>query len=147
MKLARVEYEFFDFEEPSASAVELARQIHLEFSDTPPLFLSWTSERQYGPQSQPYTIGFQGESFFLDQPASVVDASGSPFWAKHIGRDVELVHTLATSPAFEYQVLEVSSTSDRTFVYSLGVDKVRVSRESPIAERVMERQSPRGSTA
>jgi len=39
MKPARVEYEFFDFEEPSASTAELARQIHLEFSDAPPLCL------------------------------------------------------------------------------------------------------------
>ena len=117
------------------------RQIHLEFSDAPPLFLSWTWERQYGPESQPYTIGFQRESFFLGEPASVVDASVSPLWANHIGREVELKHLPSTSPAFEHQVLEVRSAADRTFVYSLGVDKVRVSTECPIPQGLMEPRS------
>jgi hypothetical protein len=40
MKLVRVEYEFFDFETPSASAGELARQIKLVFADAHPLFVS-----------------------------------------------------------------------------------------------------------
>jgi hypothetical protein len=134
MRLAKVENEFFDFEDPSRSAAELARQIHLVFSDAPPVFLSWTWERQYGPDCQPYTIDWRVKSFFVDQPASVVDASGSPLWAKHVGREVVLVHTPSTSPAFEYQVLEVRSNSGRTFVYSLGVDKISVSTESPFPQ-------------
>jgi len=43
-----VEYEFFDFEEPSRDAREFARQIRLVFSDAPTPFVSWTWERQYG---------------------------------------------------------------------------------------------------
>lgn len=134
MRLARVEYEFFDFEDSSASAAELARQIRLVFSDVPPLFLSWTSDRQHSPDCQPYTIAYRLESFRVDQPASVVDASRSLAWAKHLGRDVELVHTASTSPLFEYQVLEVRSGAGRTFVYPLGLDRVRVSTESPIPQ-------------
>ena len=41
MRLTKVEYEFFDFEEPSAAALELARQVRLHFADGPTLFLSW----------------------------------------------------------------------------------------------------------
>jgi hypothetical protein len=37
MRLERVEYEFFDFENPSPIAAELARQIRLVFSDPPML--------------------------------------------------------------------------------------------------------------
>lgn len=47
MTLSSVAYEFFDFEEPSPCATELARQIRLEFSEAPALYVSWTWKRQY----------------------------------------------------------------------------------------------------
>lgn len=136
MRLAKVEYEFFDFEDPSGLATELARQVHLVFSDAPALFLSWTSERQYGPDSEHYSIGSSATSFFLDEPASVVDASKSPCWAKHLGQDLELAHIPSPSPGFEHQVIEVRSNAASTFVYSLGLDKIQVSSKSPISSVV-----------
>jgi len=51
MTLVRVEYEFFDFEEPSSTASGFARQIRLHFSDAPTVYVSWSWERQRGPDS------------------------------------------------------------------------------------------------
>ncbi len=51
MMLVRVEYEFFDFEEPSSTASGFARQIRLHFSDAPTVYVSWSWERQRGPDS------------------------------------------------------------------------------------------------
>jgi hypothetical protein len=132
MRLARVEYEFFDFEQPSDAARELARQIRLEFADAPTLFLSWTWERQHDSNSEPYSIGRSANSFFQDEPAAVVDASMSPLWSRHIGSDVEVSHCPSTSPKFAHQVIEVRSRTRATFVFSLGVDRVTVSSASPI---------------
>lgn len=62
MILSSVEYEFFDFEEPSHNATELHRQIRLRFADGRDLFVSWTWERQPGPGSQPYSVGYKESS-------------------------------------------------------------------------------------
>jgi hypothetical protein len=135
MRLTKVEYEFFDFEEPSASAVELGRQVRLHFADAPTLFLSWTWERQYDSTCQPYTIGRSPDSFFRDEPAAVVDASTSASWSRHLGHDVEVRHCRSTLPTFADQVIEVRSGSESTFVFSLGQDKVGVSVVSPVAPK------------
>ena len=132
MMLVRVEYEFFDFEEPSSTASELARQIRLEFSDTPTLFVSWTWERQRDPDCEPYSVAYAESSYFSDRAASVLDVSGSPSWSRHIGRDVELAYTRSSLRDADYQVLEVRSGAERTFVYSLGADRVRISNKSPV---------------
>jgi hypothetical protein len=78
MMLVRVEYEFFDFEEPSSSASELARQIRLQFSDAPTVYVSWSWDRQRGPDDEPYSIIYAESSHFSDSAARVVDVSGSP---------------------------------------------------------------------
>lgn len=148
MRLTRVEYEFVDFEEPSAAAPELGRQIRLHFADGPPLFLSWTWERQYDSTCQPYTIGRSSDSFFKDEPATVVDVSNSALWSRHVGQEVEVSYCPFTSPTFKYQVIRIRSGGESTFVFSLGLDRVAVSSTSPIVAdgfRLLESRS--GNTA
>jgi hypothetical protein len=86
MRLARVEYEFFDFEQPSDSARELARQVRLQFADAPTLFLSWTWERQHDSNSQPYSIGCSANSFFQDNPPPSLTRR-----CRHYGQDMSAV--------------------------------------------------------
>jgi hypothetical protein len=147
MRLERVEYEFFDFEDPSPLATELARQIRFVFSDALPVFLSWTWERQHSPDSQPYSIGWGEKSFFVGEPASVIDASKSPVWAKHLEMEVELLHIPSAFPSFEFQVLEVRSPGGHSFMCSFGHDKVRISAESPFPQDAVETGTPDGDTA
>jgi hypothetical protein len=135
MMLMKVEYECFDYEEPSSDAQELGRQIRLQFADSPPLYVSWTWERQRGPDCEPYSIAYSESSYFTDGAARVIDASDSPVWSRHIGREVELAYTPSSSRHYEYQVLEVRSGTDRAYVYSLGLDRVHVSHTSPLEGR------------
>jgi hypothetical protein len=135
MMLMKVEYECFDYEEPSSDAQELRRQIRLQFADSPPLYVSWSWERQHGPDCEPYSIAYSESSYFTDGAARVVDASDSPVWSRHIGRAVELAYTPSPSRDCEYHVLEVRSGTDRTYVYSMGMDRVRVSHTSPFEGR------------
>ena len=132
MKLTRVEYEFFDFEEPSAAARELARQVRLQFADAQTLFLSWTWEGEHDSGSQPYSIGRRDSSFFRDEPAAVVDASMSALWSGLVGHEVEVTHCPSTSPMFVHQVIEVRAREQRTFVCSLGLDRVTLSCAPPM---------------
>ena len=136
MMLLKVDYEFFDFEEPSSSAHELARQIRLQFADSPALYVSWTWERQHGADSEPYSIAYSEASYFTDGPANVVDASDSLLWSRHIGREVELAYSPSVSRDSQYQVLEIQSGEDRTYVYSLGLDRVGLSHTSPFERRL-----------
>ena len=131
MILSKVYYEFLEFEEPSGTAMELDRQVRLEFVDSPAVYVSGTSERQYGPDSEPYSIG-HSHAYCLDAAAVALDVSLSPFWAKHIGRDVELKHIPSEEREFEYQVLEIRSGGGCTYLYALGVDSVHISDTSPI---------------
>ncbi len=135
MTLLKVEYEFFDYEEPSSDAHELDRQIRLQFADSPALYVSWTWERQRGPDAEPYSIAYSESSYFTESAARVIDASDSPQWSRHIGREVELAYTPSLSRDSEYQVLEVRSGTDRTYVYSLGLDRVGISHTSPLEGR------------
>jgi hypothetical protein len=135
MTLLKVEYEFFDYEEPSSDAHELDRQIRLQFADSPALYVSWTWERQRGPDCEPYSIAYSESSYFTDSAARVIDASNSPLWSRHIGREIELAYTPHLSRDSEHQVLEVRSGTDRTYVYSLGLDRVGVSHTSPLEGR------------
>lgn len=137
MTLLKVEYEFFDFEDPSSDAKELGRQLRLQFSDAPTLYLSWTSERHCETESQPYSIACSKESYFMDGAAHVVDASDSPLWSKHIGRQMELAYLPSQELALDHQVLEVRSDTHRTFVYSLGADRVGLSLTSPLEGRFL----------
>jgi len=130
--LSRVEYEFFDFEEPSSDARQLARQIRLLFSDAPTLFVSWTFERQHGPDDQPYSIAYSEASYFTDYADCVIDASSSRVWSSHVGQAVELVYAPSSSPDFENQVLTLRSSLGTAYMYSLGVDKVTVSDKCPL---------------
>jgi hypothetical protein len=138
MMLSKVEYEFFEYEEPSSTAQELERQIRMQFADAPTLYVSWTWERQSRPGSEPYSIAYAESSYFADREAHVLDVSDSPVWSKHIGRDVELAYAPSSSPEAEYQVLEIRSLgiagalTARTYVYSLGLDRVGISETSPI---------------
>ena len=131
MTLVKVEYEFFAYETASSSVHELNRQIRLQFADSPTLYVSWTSERQYGPGSEPYSIAYSRSSYFMDSAARVIDASASPLWARHIGQDVELVHTPASSPESDYQILEIRSGVDALTSISLGRDRVGISETPP----------------
>ena len=97
MTLLKVEYEFFDYEEPSSDAHELDRQIRLQFADSPALYLSWTWERQRGPDFEPYSIAYSESSYFTESAARVIDASDSPLWSKYMGRRVELAYTPSLS--------------------------------------------------
>ena len=135
MLLLKVEYEFFDYDEPSSDAHDLDRQIRLQFADSPALYVSWTWERQRAPDSEPYSIAYSESSYFTDSASRVIDASDSPLWSRHIGREVELLYTPSLSRDSEYQGLEVRSGTDRTYVYSLGVDRVGISHTSPLEER------------
>ncbi len=135
MMLLKVEYEFFDYEEPSCDAPELSRQIRLQFADSPTRYVSWTWERQSEPGSEPYSIGHAESSYLSDSAALVLDVSASPVWSMHIGRDVDLAYTPSSSRETEYQVLEVRSGTDCTYVYSLSLDRVRISDTSPLTER------------
>jgi hypothetical protein len=135
MMLLKVEYEFFDFEEPSRDAHELHRQIRLQFADSPALYVSWTWERYHGPDSEPYSIAYSESSYCIDSAWRVIDASDSPLWSRHLGREVELAYTPSLARDSEYQVLEVRSGTDRTYVYSVGADRVGISRISPLEGR------------
>jgi|SRR5688572_13933683 len=130
MILVKVEYEFFAFEEVSSNARELNRQIRLLFADSATLYVSWTWERQHAPDSEPYSIAYSESSYFTDSAAHVIDASASPPWTRHIGRDVELLHTPSARDS-EYQVLEIRSGQDRTYLCSLGCDRVGISETPP----------------
>ncbi len=132
MILSKVYYEFFEFEQPSSTAIELDRQVRLEFTDSPVVYVSWTWERQYGPDSEPYSIGHSHSSYCSVAAAVALVVSLSPFWAKHIGRDVELTHIASEVREFEYQVLEIRSGGGFTFLYTLGDDCVHISDTSPI---------------
>jgi hypothetical protein len=132
MILLKVEYELFDYEEPSSRALELDRQIRLQFADAPTLYVSWTWERQHEPDAEPYSIAIAETSYFSDGAARVIDVSDSALWSKHIRQDVELVYTSSSSRATQYQVLEMRSGTDRTYIYSLGSDRVGISETSPI---------------
>lgn len=131
MKLRKVEYEFFHYEEPSIGALELDRQIRLQFDDAPTLYVSWTAERQHEPGAEPYSIAFGQASYFLDTAASVLDVSKSPLWDRHIGREVALVYS-PPSARVACQVLEIRSGTDNcTYVYSLSLDRVGISDTPP----------------
>jgi len=148
MKLTRVEYEFFDFEEPSATASELARQLRLHFADAPTLYLSWTWERQHSLDDQPYSIGRSTCSYCQDEPATVMDASNTPPWSRHLGCQVTVGYLPSALPAFEHQVIEVRSAGDPTFVFSMGDDRVWISDTSPIPEDACAAMASRsGNTA
>ena len=131
MTLAKVEYEFFDFEEVSIEATNLHRQVRLHFSDAPLLFASWTWERQRTPEDLPYSIGYGPSSYFRDEPAVVLDASRSNLWAKHVGHEVALTFTPADDREFECQVLEVRSDGGVSFLWSFGRDVVGLSDSPP----------------
>jgi hypothetical protein len=133
MILAKVEYELFDHEELASDVQELDRQIRLHFADRPTLYVSWTWERQSGPDSEPYSIAYAESSYFTDSATRVLDVTASPRWSKHIGRSVELAYVPSSSHELEYQVLEIRSGSDCTYVYSLGRDVIGVSDTLPIA--------------
>jgi hypothetical protein len=133
MILLKVEYEFFDYEEPSSMAHELDRQIRLQFADSPTLYVSWTSERYHGPDSEPYSIAYAESSYFSDSAARVIDVSDSPLWSRHIRQLGELVYTHSSSREAEYQVLEMRSDTDCTYIYSLGLDRVGISGASPLS--------------
>src|SRR5262249_14546382 len=130
--LLKVEYEFFNYEEPSSDAHEFNRQIRLQFADSPALYVSWTWERQRGRESEPNSIAYSESSYFSDGAARVIDASASPLWSRHIGREVELAYAPSQSRDSEYQVLEVRSGTDRTYVYALGLDRVGISHTSMV---------------
>jgi hypothetical protein len=132
MILLKVEYELFDYEQPSSRALELDRQIRFQFADAPTLYVSWTWERQHGPDAEPYSIAYAETSYFSDSAARVIDVSDSALWSKHIRQDVELVYTSSSSRATECQVLEMRSGTNCTYVYSLGSDRVGISETSPI---------------
>lgn len=129
--LLQVDYEFFDYEEPSSRAHELDRQFRLQFANAPTLYVSWTWERQHGPDAEPYSIAYAEASCFSDSAARVIDVSDSALWSKHIRQDVELVYTPSSSRDAEYQVLEMRSGTNRTDIYSLGLDRVGISDTSP----------------
>ena len=133
MRLARVEYEFFDFEDASVDASELHRQVRLQFDDAPLLFVSWTRERQHTSDDQPYSMGFGPESYCTDEPAVVLDASAAPLWAGHISREVSLTFVPAASKNFEYQLLEVRSDWGTSFLFALGLDRVGLANTLPTA--------------
>lgn len=135
MMLVTVEYEFFDYEEPSSNARELDRQIRLQFADSPALYVSWTWERQRDSDSEPYSIAYSESSYFTDGAARVIDASDAPLWSTHVGRAVELAYTPSLACDSEYQVLEIRSGTDRTYVYSLGRDRLGISHTSPLEGR------------
>lgn len=83
------------------------------------LYVSWTSARQHGADNAPYSIAYAESSYCADTAACVVDASESPLWSRHVGRDVELAFTTILSPDAEYhehQVLEIRSGTDRSYL-------------------------------
>jgi len=131
MMLLKVEYEFFAYEVASSEVHELARQLRLQFADSPTLYVSWTWKHQYGPDSEPYSIAYSESSHFTDGAERAIDASDSPLWARHVGQDVELAYTPSSSRDSEYQVLEIRSGTDRTYLYSLGRDRVGISETAP----------------
>jgi hypothetical protein len=132
MILLKVEYEFFDFEEPSSTTHDLYRQIRLQFADSVMLYVSWTWERQNDMDSKPYSITYGTSSYFTDEAATVIDVSDEPLWASHIGRAVEITYSPLSSSETECQVLEIRSSASRTFIYAVGRDRVGISNNSPI---------------
>lgn len=131
MLLSKVEYELFEFEDPTEYPPVLARQIRLSFSDAPTLFVSWTWERQHGPDDPGYTIGYAQASYCKDDPQLVVDASDSPLWTNLVHHIVQLEHIESSSPQLQYQALVLRSESHATYMYSLDMDRISVSERLP----------------
>lgn len=129
MKLSRVEYEFFEFEEPLAASAALDRQLRLHFSDAPTLYISWTAKRQYGPDSPYYSIDFSEEPYCTDTAPVVVDASRTENWAGLIGHDVEISYLDA-----DYQALSISNGNHILYCSAQEEDVVRISRVSPLED-------------
>ncbi len=126
MRLAKVEYEFFDFEEASAEAVELDRQIRLRYGNRSIIQISWTWERSHSASDPAYSIGFGAESYFTDDPSKLVDASASALWAPLVGTPIELCHI---DP--ECFVLEVTSGAHSVFCAAWDHDTIRLSSGRP----------------
>ena len=127
MKLSRVEYEFFEFEAPSADVLELDRQVLLHFEDAPILHISWTAKRQHDNQTPAYSIDFSTASYFSEPAAITVDATSSGTWASLVGKDVNVAFVDAA-----YQVLRIMSDDRAVFCSAIDDDVVRVSSTSPL---------------
>lgn len=126
MLLARVEYEFFEFEEVSPEAVELDRQIRLIGRDGVSTYISWTAERSHSADDPAYSIGHQDRSYFAVDPAAVVDASGSAKWSRLVGARVALSYL---DPL--HFVLEVAGEHGVVFCSAADEDIVRVTSRRP----------------
>jgi len=125
MILAKVEYEFFNWEPPTPEAVELRRQLRLSFIDGADVFVSWSWERCHGPHDELYSIEQASQSFFSDAAAVVVEASSSRIWAPLVGQEISLHHHDAT-----FQALEARAHTRSTVLRSLGLDRVFLSSEA-----------------
>ena len=98
------------------------------------LYISWTWERYHGGDSEAYSVGFADVSYFETAPASVLDVSDSLLWAKHIGKHVELILLRSSLPERDFQVLEIRSAGNSTYVSSFGLDCVTLSATAPLLQ-------------
>ena len=118
MVLARVIYELFETETDPADAADrgepvfLDRQLRLEFTDTQPVFISWT----WGllPEAN-YHLAWSYEPLCTDKPEVEYDATRSPAWKDLIGHELSLHYR---DP--EQQVLEVRAHDAVVFCCSFG---------------------------
>ena len=130
MTLVRVEYEFFDFEDASPAATDLARQVRLHFADGPTVYISWSWEHQQGDSDPPYSLAFGPHSYFTGEASAVVDASRSAFWAGHLGHPVRFEWF-----GSEFQIVEVTSDRAKTYLFSHGRDRVWLAATPPTPGR------------
>jgi hypothetical protein len=82
MMLLKVEYEFFDYEEPSSDAHELERQTDAV------CVVDFGAPARAGRRTLLYRV--LQSSYFSGSAARVIDASDSPLWSSLIRQEVEL---------------------------------------------------------
>ena len=108
--LKAVSYELFEFEDAPESSLrihKLDRQIRLTLDDNIVLFISWSSDPTQ------YCIGVSDQSFFSDEPFSMMEMSHSPLWSPLAGTLCDLSFI---DP--DHQVLKISSANGAVYIMS-----------------------------
>jgi hypothetical protein len=126
--LKKVCLEFFDHERETASPNSslLDRQVRLHGNESEFLYISWTWERQKGPNDPHYSIGINKDSFFNSPPCFEIDASSSDLWSGLVGQEISLEFLDPDS-----QILQVKSPQSVIYCYTWGVDTVSISGTDP----------------
>lgn len=123
MILSKVEYELFEWEEPSIEMTTLHRQLRLTGASGERTYISWTPERCSCADDPAYSIGY-GTDFFSNEPEVLLDASRSRLWSPLIGQEITIGHI---DP--DFFCLKIASAAHHLYCTSLDMDVVVLSAE------------------